>query len=199
MIWIRGGSPILEEGVMRDVVSGARGSRRSNAKGGLAAACHAVVAFNREIEAAHERPPANTSRIEQITDVLAGHLDLVTCRRRAYIPNRIGVTHNRQSAAAAVRFARGRRVEVLPQAVCLPGYQVHQTRSGRTKDRIVGVVTHRKMLGINPECGHGVSIVIAHGNPLGRYHGRRRVRRRSGSADLTWEKVHQSKVYGGLL
>jgi polygalacturonase len=47
--------------------------------------------------------------------------------------------------------------------------------------------------------GHGVSIVIAHGNPLGRYHGRRRVRRRSGSAYLTWEKVHQSKVYGGLL
>jgi len=35
MIWIRGGSPILEEGVVRDVVSGARGSRRRNAKGGL--------------------------------------------------------------------------------------------------------------------------------------------------------------------
>src|SRR6266851_1219599 len=67
--WIGGRRVVLEESMMRDVIA------RCTRKAGRTplAARGSIGVLHREVKPTHERPPTNTSRVEQIADILSLH------------------------------------------------------------------------------------------------------------------------------
>src|ERR1700688_4478064 len=118
-----------------------------------------------------------------MANVVAGHRNLVPCRGRANVIERIWVADDRQGTAAAIRFVPG-TIDNSHRAVSLAGQKIQQSRRRRPKRRAVGVVAHRKMLRVVPESCDGVPIEVTHRQTLSSYREWRRVRWRSGSSHL---------------
>jgi hypothetical protein len=129
-------------------------------------------------EAALEPAPGDAAFVQQVTDVPAGHFGGRTARqihhfafdfdafervfrfRRfrvgALVVTRFGVTLQHTAFDVAVRGGTGFG------AFGVTADQVDRARGGRTELVVVGVVVQRVVLGVVPECGDGVAVVVIH-------------------------------------
>ena len=71
----------------------------------------------------------------------------------------------------------------------LTGDEVERSRCGGSEDGIVGIIAHRKVLGVVPECCDRVSVVVVHHN---------RLVGATASADALNKMIHQSMVESQL-
>src|SRR5579885_1200228 len=110
---------------MGDVIAGGAGQARRAA---ALASGGAVRVGDRQVETAHERTPRDSRGVEQIADILAGHLDLVAGGCRANVANRVGVADQRQSAVAVADFEVAARIQVDRNSVGLSGYEIERAR-----------------------------------------------------------------------
>ena len=166
----------------------------------------------RRHEPALEPTPGEPCRVQLVADVRALERHGVT--RRAVVPVRLSVAGEREAAEAVrrdvgIRSSRGRdrRTVRLVRGVDpagVAGGDVDRARGGRPERGAERVVAHRVVLGVVPERGHRVAVVVVHddlriaersarGRPAAR------VVRSAVRADALDELVHQAVVERLLL
>ncbi len=207
VVRVRGRARVLERLVVRNVV-GLRVERFVTALSGAAqrdayvvsgaADGLAILGLGRP-ETPLEEAPGDVLVVEQVADVLAGELDLVT--GRAVIAEGLRVADNGALIVARVlehcrlRERLATRHELLCHTMGLAGDQVQRARCGRSEGGVVGVVAHRVLLRVVPQRRDGVAVVVVHDH-AGRAEGRRLTR---GDLGVLHELVHLRGVEGGLL
>jgi len=189
MVGVRRGGVILKPCVVRDVVLGrSRQARRAS----IAAKASVRVDLG-QVKPAHEGAPGDVGGVQQVANVASLHLNLVPGGVGTGITNRIRITNDRERSRSAVDLVTG-AVQGCGHAIGLPGNQIQGPRSGRTEGGAEKVIVQRVILGIIPQRGHGISVVITKVQPGGRHNVGWRIRRRSGGADIQWEQIQQPSV-----
>ncbi len=159
------GLVVLEGLVVRVVV----GLRRAHDVGVGGPADGLAVLVAGRLEAALEPTPADALVVQQVADVPAGHHQLVVLGVGAVVEARVGVVDD-GADAVGVRggdhvgvggLLAGLRVDRVA-AVGLAGDQVERARGGGAVGAAEEVVAHREALGVVPQGGDGVAVVVVH-------------------------------------
>src|SRR6185437_12379990 len=170
VLGVGGGLVVLERVVVRGVV-GHRGATDVLVRRAADRVPGAVGRGGRE--PALEPAPGDMPRVEQVADVAPGHhADRAGGRVagvRAVVVGRVQVAVDRAEALAVQRADRAGvgllrtrgRVDRVTIAV---GARDHVERAGggRPEVRVVVVVAHRVVLGVVPQPGDGVAVVVVH-------------------------------------
>src|ERR1700740_728987 len=123
---VRSRGIVLERLVVRDVIGlerlGYCGSRLATAPGG------SVGIHDAEVESTFEETPGDARGVQQVPDVLPGHLKRLACSGGANIAAGIGVADIREPAVSVVH-QRARSVQVVSSAVGLARNQINGARS----------------------------------------------------------------------
>ena len=208
---IAGRCIILEPCMVRDVVHRRECRRARHRRIGVPQATGRTVGVDdRQIEAAHERTPGDVLFIEEITDVLPRHRDLIERGIGADIPQRIAIADLSHVVEGLQRITErfvgwefqrrgiaGIDEDVLggSEAVGLARDQVDGAGRRGAELRGVVIVVQREMLGVIPQGGDGVAVIIAHHQRLAADAGRRRTR----GSDEGRETIHPPIVIGAFL
>ena len=193
---------ILERLVVRDVVGALDVDERRG--GDTAAAGRAVGILGGQVEATFEEAPADVLGVEQVADVLARHQRGRVLRVRADVAGRVEVADHRpvavavgNDAAAVIGAVLLQRIAVgQDHAVGLAGDEIDGARRRGAEGGRIGVVAHGEVLGVVPQRGDGVAVVVAHHQTL-RAEGAGAAL--GAAAGVQREEVHGEVVIGRLL
>src|SRR4030095_11718538 len=142
----------------------------------------------REVETTLEPPPGNALVVQQVPDV-------TSCEFYQILPSSQTILKSGPRVADHGCLdnlgVQGANVSNDSEPVSLSRNEVDCTRSGRSERCLVGVVAHRKVLCVVPECRHRIPIVVTHDNGFAQSE----LAKRSGgpgAAGEHHELVHQS-------
>ena len=163
MIGVDGAGVVLEGLMVCRVVGLGAGV---GGDGGTGAAGGAVGVGDGEVEATLKPAPGEAGGVEQVADVLAGHADRLG-GAGADVAGGVGVADVGESAVAVRQRLQLPGLTVLTTPLVWPETTLIAPWCRRTEVRAEGVVVHGIVLGVVPESGDGVAVIVAHGEGLG--------------------------------
>ena len=158
MMWIGRGQIILKRFVVRQVIC--RGEppdacvlRATNRR--------SISISTRRVETTLEPTPGYSPAVQQVADVTASQFHQILPSSQTILESRPWIANH-----GSLDDLRVQRTNVSndPEPVSLSRNEVDCTWSGGPKRCLVGVVAHRKVLCVVPECCDCVAIVVAHDN-----------------------------------
>ena len=174
---------VLERVVMLVILRAAQRLRRGRAR------------LRREV--AIEPAPGDRFRVEQVADVVPGHLDLGDGRRVTVVETRIEV-RNHRAVADDISLGPGfQHVARFEGLMGLAGDEVDVAHHCGAELGVEKIVAHGEMLRVVPQRGHGVAVVIAHGDASGTGN-LGAASARGGRTGVLREFIHQAVIECGL-